>query len=151
MPITESVTISYAVFASIASAVVALLASSTPGTEDAWAVVGAMMAGAISVIHAMRSQKSMWDLAAVLVAAAFCGAVAPGVIINIQFPHMAERMTWHAWAASGFISGLAGWSLTRGIISFFDKLDWLSSIKRTVLRLFGVKGGDDTTKPPGQN
>lgn len=151
MPITESVTISYAVFASIASSAVALLSSSTPAPEDAWAVIGAMMAGTIVVIHAMRSQKSMWDLAAVLVAAAFCGSVAPGLLIDIQFPHIAERMTWHTWAGAGFVFGLAGWSITRGLISFFEKFDWIVAIKRTVLRLFGVKGGDDTTKPPGQN
>lgn len=141
MPIAESVAVTYTILAAVAASAVSILAASTPGAEDAWSVVGAMLAGGISVVHAMRTQRSTLDLACVLVAAAFCGAVAPGVIINLQFPEIAERMTWHAWSAAGFISGLAGWSFTRGFIAFFEAIKWDRWFKRRT-------GLDDDERKP---
>ena len=144
MPITETVAVAYSVLASVAAAAVSILAASTPGAEDAWAVVGAMLAGGISVVHAMRTQRSTWDLACVLVAAAFCGAVAPGVIVNLQFPEIASRMTWHAWSAAGFVSGLAGWSFTRGFIAFFEAIKWDKWFKKQS----GIDRDNDEPRKP---
>lgn len=142
MPIPESVSGAYFILASISSAVVAHLAATTPNAEDAWSVIGAMLAGGISVAHAMRAKRSTLDLACVLVAAAFCGSILPGALINLKFPEVASSLTWHAWAGMGFIGGLAGWSFTRGLISFFESINW----RKTLRKKSGLD--DDPPKSP---
>lgn len=124
MPLPESVTAGYFLLASITSAIVAHLAATTPNSDDAWSIIGAMLAGGISVAHAMRSKRSTLDLACVLVAAAVCGSVIPGVCIYTKWPEMVPLLSWHAWAGMGFVGGLAGWSFTRGLISFFEGINW---------------------------
>lgn len=124
MPIPESISVAYFVLSSVAAGVVAQLAATTPNAEDAWSVIGAMLAGGISMAHAVRAKRSMLDLGCVLVAAAVCGSILPGAIIYLQCPEVAPRLTWHAWAGMGFIGGLAGWSFTRGLIAFFEGINW---------------------------
>ena len=140
MPLTQTVVGGYFLFASLGSALVAYLAATTPNADDAWSVMGSMLAGGISVAHAMRSKKSMLDLACVLVAAFVCGSVIPGVIIYTQWPESVKDLSWHAWAGMGFVGGLAGWSFTRGLIAFFEGVNWG--------RLIGRKAGltDETNK-----
>lgn len=130
MPIAESVAVTYYFFAAAACSAVSILASSTPGAEDAWASVGAMLAGGITVVHAMRTKRSMADLTCVLISAVFSGSVLPGVVVNLQFPEFASRLTWHAWSGAGFVGGLAGWSMTRGMIAFFESIKWDKWLKR---------------------
>lgn len=130
MPLTETASISYILLSSVTTATVSLLASSSPGTEDAWSVIGAMFAGCISVMHAMSSKRSRLDLICVLIASAFCGAIAPGVLIRVYYPALVESFTWHSWAGLGFVAGLAGWSLTRFLILFFESGIWTKLFKR---------------------
>lgn len=124
MPIPESITAGYFIMASIASAIVAQLAATTPNADDAWSIIGAMLAGGISVAHAMRSKRSTLDLACVVVAAAVCGSVIPGLVIYTKWPELVPQLSWHAWAGMGFVGGLAGWSFTRGMIAFFEGVNW---------------------------
>lgn len=96
-----------------------------PGPQDAWSVLGAMIASVI-VMH--RETKagvfSIWKSPTLksFLASAFIGSVGPGVMINTVLPFFfdgfitkhAALITWHGWAALGLVFGLAGPWIIKG-------------------------------------
>jgi predicted membrane protein len=90
------------------AAVVAAL--SGPDTRDAWAMTGAMLGTVIAVLEARKKDRSLASTVTVVIASAFSGAVAPGLVVANWFPQFAERMTWHLWSASGFAASVVGWA-----------------------------------------
>jgi F0F1-type ATP synthase assembly protein I len=105
-----------------ASAVVTVVQSRFD--PDIVAVLGAMLAAVIAVIEARKSDRSMPHTVAVLIASAFIGAVLPGAIIWSWWPDKVANMSWHLWAALGFVFGLLGWAVTAAIMALKSRVPW---------------------------
>lgn len=104
-----------------------------PGPQDAWSVLGAMVAAFI-VVH--RESKggtlSLWrtPILSSFLASVFIGSVGPGLTINTLLPFFfdgfvtknAALITWHGWAAFGLVYGLSGWWLVKGWMAISRKI-----------------------------
>lgn len=114
--------------------VLAQLASpGNPGPQDAWSVLGAMVASFI-VVH--RESKggavSIWrtPVLSSFLASVFVGSIGPGVTINTVLPFFFDEfitkastlITWHGWSALGLIYGLSGWWMVKGWMSISKKI-----------------------------
>ena len=104
-----------------------------PGPQDAWSVLGAMIASVIVIHKEARGGKLfLWKsptLSSFLASAAI-GSVGPGFVIYSILPFFSKGMaeeasahiTWHGWAASGLVLGLSGWGIVRGIMAIVNKI-----------------------------
>jgi hypothetical protein len=57
----------------------------------------------------------------VFISAAVIGSAFPGAVLYYWFPELAGQLTWHGWAAAGFLFGLAGWVGTRSVLWAFNR------------------------------
>lgn len=94
---------------------------------DMVAVLGAMLAAVISVIDARKKDRTTGHTISVLIASAFAGSVIPGAAMWFFFPEKVTTLSWHAWAALGFVVGLLGWAFTIGVLAVRSRIPWLVS------------------------
>jgi len=120
---------------------------------DSMALCGTMVAIVVVLIAVRQHDKSLKNCVAVLCGTLVFGITSPGLIVsylangapwgNYQF------MNWQLWVLLGFIFGLAGWSVTNAMYSFFTK--YVPEVvpfvfRRFFGRLFGLS--DTEKKPP---
>ncbi len=108
------------IVAALAS-IVTIAASMTPSPPDMVAAIGAMLATVIAVLEARKKDRSLGNTVGVILGSAVTGSVTPGIVLWNFFPSIAERLTWHAWAGSGFIVGLCGWALVLAILGAIQR------------------------------
>jgi len=95
-----------------------------PARNDMVSVLGAMFAAAIVVFDFQAkapNHRKLMQFIPVFIASGFAGSVGPGVTIHTFFAEAAPRITWHGWAAMGFLYGLAGWVAVKYILQLFTK------------------------------
>ncbi len=115
-----------------------------PGHADMYAIVGAMAAVLFVLLDLQgrpRGQRHVVKALPVIASGMFCGSVLPGLMVHTVRPQWLEIMTWHGWAASGFIFALAGQRLVGWLVDLIDKrlpavLDGIA------VRFFGIKPPD---------
>lgn len=93
-----------------------VVASVTPGHTDMSAVLGAVLASAITVLEARKSDRTLGNTVSVFIASATVGSIAPGAVLGTAWPDLASRFTWQAWAGLGFFCGLLAWSLVLAVL-----------------------------------
>lgn len=132
MPIGTYVSMQWIISLTIPSILVVLAQLAPPGgpgTQDAWSVLGAMVASVIVMHRESRSgtPMSFWkgpSLSSFL-ASAFVGSIGPGLVINTVLPFcfdgfmtkLGTLITWHGWAGLGLAFGLSGSWLVKGWIA----------------------------------
>ena len=92
--------------------------------NDMVSVLGAMFAAAIVVFDFQAKapiRRKLSQFIPVFIASGFAGSVGPGVTIHTFFAESASRITWHGWAAMGFLYGLAGWVAVKYLLQLFTK------------------------------
>ena len=118
-----------------------------PGPQDAWSVLGAMVASFIVVHRESRGGTlSLWKTPTLssFIASVFVGSIGPGVIINTVLPFFFDGfvtkysalITWHGWAALGLIFGLSGWWIVKGWMSISRKIP--DTMEAEAARRFGI-------------
>lgn len=97
----------------IAAVTVVSNAGKVPDTMDAFSVVGAMFATLIVLVESGlgTKTKSRLEFVAISIACSFVGSVGPGLVFSLMHWDK-DILTWHAWAALGFLFGLGGWVLS---------------------------------------
>lgn len=94
----------------LGAGVVAVVVNMTPNAADMVAVIGAMLATVIAVLDARKRDRTLGNTVSVVIGSAVVGSIAPGAVLWNIWPQFAATMSWHVWAAMGFVAGLAGWS-----------------------------------------
>lgn len=97
---------------------VAVIAGTTPISNDILSIVGAVLATFITVIDARKRDQSRANTISVIIGSSVVGSLAPGAIFYTCWPAVAARFTWHVWAGLGFIGGLVGWTIMLAVIAF---------------------------------
>lgn len=95
-----------------------------PATEDIYAVIGAMLAAVVVLVDFSGSKggrRSTMQFMTVFIASSFVGSIGPGATAHWFFEERAASLTWHTWAMSGFVFGLAGWVVTRSALWVFNR------------------------------
>lgn len=96
-----------------------------PATEDIYAVIGAMLAAVVVLVDfssSYRAQKrGTMQFLTVFISSAFIGSIGPGAAAHWLMSDHTPSLTWHMWAALGFIFGLAGWVITRSVLWVFNR------------------------------
>lgn len=105
----------------LAAGVTAVVVNLTPGGNDMVAVLGAMLATVIAVLEARKKDRNLGNTVCVVIGSSFIGSIAPGALFFNAWPHLAERFTWHVWAALGFLVGLIGWSVVLAAIGVIQR------------------------------
>lgn len=103
----------------MAAAAIPLLATSSPTTADVYAVLGAILATFISLSEGHSRGRTFSHRMSVGLASAAVGAFTPGLLIFHFWPARSAVLTWHSWAALGFVFGLGGWALTHAVRRLF--------------------------------
>jgi hypothetical protein len=116
-PIPEAVTY---LLATGASCVVAV--TQARFDPDMVAVLGAMLATVVAVLEARKKDRSMGHTVSVLIASAFVGSVLPGGVMWTWWPERVPALSWHVWAALGFIAGLLGWAFTAAVMALRSRV-----------------------------
>ena len=113
--------------ASIALCAVAALIAvlNGPATEDIYAVIGAMLAAVVVLVDFSAANKAgrrgTMQFMTVFISSAFVGSIGPGAAAHWLMVEAAPALTWHSWAALGFVFGLAGWVVTRSVLWVFNR------------------------------
>ena len=132
-----------------------LAAPGGPGPQDAWSVLGAMVASFIVVHRESRGGVhresrggvlSLWKTPTLssFIASVFVGSIGPGVTINTILPFFfdgfatknAALITWHGWATLGLVYGLSGWWIVKGWMSISRKIP--DTMEAEAARRFGI-------------
>ena len=96
-----------------------------PATEDIYAVIGAMLAAVVVLVDfssSYRAQKrGTLQFITVFISSSFIGSIGPGSAAHWLMADQTVSLTWHMWAALGFIFGLGGWVLTRSVLWVFNR------------------------------
>lgn len=79
------------------------LASHQP---DIAAVCGAFFAAWLVWLTAVGGGQRRWRQVFLVSASGIVGSIAPGAAMYFEWPEEVEHLTWHAWAAMGFIAGI---------------------------------------------
>lgn len=155
MPLTTYVClVTFMSFVLPAAAVVLTTEAVSPTTRDAYSVVGAMLASLIVSLHeGAPGSRTPWRprVIASLISSSFVGSVCPGLIVYTILPFVWTKaatslaeMTWHGWAASGFVMGLLGWGIVRGLLAIRERLP--GKMQQEAERLWPTHDRGD--KPP---
>lgn len=118
-----------------------------PGPQDAWSVLGAMVASFIVVHRESRGGTiSLWKTPTLssFIASVFVGSIGPGVVINTILPFLFDGfvtkysalITWHGWASLGLVFGLSGWWIVKGLMSISRKIP--DTMEAEAARRFGI-------------
>lgn len=130
-----------------------------PGPQDAWSVLGAMVASVIVMHREARggAQVSFWKgpTLSSFLASAFVGSIGPGLIINTILPfffdgfmtRMGALITWHGCAGLGLAFGLSGSWIVKGWIALSTRLP--NKMEREAEKRFGSMR-DETKDVDGQ-
>ena len=125
MPIeTTSLTLALVLMQTAGIAMLPVIANSDPQTTDIYAVIGAMLASVVVLVDyggTPGSRKGVFPFLAVFISAAVIGSAFPGAVLYYWCPDLAIKLTWHGWAAAGFLFGLAGWVGTRSVLWVFNR------------------------------
>lgn len=124
-----------------------LAAPGGPGPQDAWSVLGAMVASFIVVHRESRGVVlSLWKTSTLssFIASVFVGSIGPGVTINTVLPFFfdgfittySQLITWHGWATLGLVYGLSGWWIVKGWMSISRKIP--DTMEAEAARRFGI-------------
>lgn len=102
---------------STASTVVVIAANLDPQTSDIICVVGAALATAVVTSYVReRKRRSIGEFITITLSCSVVGSIAPGAILYTWWPLVAMELSWHGWAALGFLAGLIGWFLVEAIL-----------------------------------
>lgn len=92
---------------------------------DAFALCGTCFSVVVVLIGVRQFEKSVKNCAAVISGTVIFGICSPALIVRYftsGAPEPAYRfIDWQIWVLLGFVCGLAGWSVTQAIYSFFTK------------------------------
>lgn len=121
MPVSTAITsvlfLSYLGLMAPAAAVVV----NHPAGTDMYAIIGAMLASAISLIYALRKEHSAGLIISVIISAAIIGGLGPGaavdLLVMLQWLQQttADTISWRLYALAGFVLGLGGWGIVQAI------------------------------------
>lgn len=145
LPLREiSLTLIAAASTNVSAAIIA--AATTPGANDVWAAVGAMLGTLIPVAESRKKDRTTWHLACVIIASWFTGATAPAIGVHLVSPEMFALLSWQFWAMLGFIGALLGWSVMHAT---YNLGPWIG--RRLTGEVKHRLGGDpDIDQPPGR-
>lgn len=136
MPVGTYLTIQALMAMTIPGTVVVLAQLATPGgpgPQDAWSVLGAMIASVIVMHKESRGGNVLlWrgPMLSSFLASVFIGSIGPGLVFNTVAPVFMDDfavrapriITWHGWAALGLVFGLCGWAIVRGVLAISSKI-----------------------------
>lgn len=105
----------------IGTATVTIAAVQSPDRTDMVSVLGAMLATVIATLEARKKDRTLTNTVCVIIGSSFIGSIAPGAVLFNWYPELAGRLTWHAWAALGFVCGLVGWGTMQAAVHVFSK------------------------------
>ena len=117
MPLVTAA-LSMPVLAMILSTASAAIVIEHPSSDDAYSILGAILASVIVLMEARSKNRPFLPSVANFIGTSAAGSICPtiGYYILVQWgwispeKHLWAR-TWHAWAAAGFVCGLNGWWL----------------------------------------
>jgi hypothetical protein len=118
--ITSSCSLIYILLMIPAASVVVI----DPAKNDMVSVLGAMFAAAIVVFDFQSkaaAHRKLNQFLPVFIASAFVGSVGPGAAVHTFFPDYLSRLSWHGWAALGFLFSLAGWVVVKYLLQLLTK------------------------------
>ena len=123
------------IMAQDAAVSVAALDIEAPSVQDAYAVLGAILASTIALIEARYKGRDFAPAVSNFLACASIGSFAPTIAyhIGLQLGTIGQDTrwvhTWQAWAAAGFVLGMNGWWLIHHATAFIK--DWLPAKRST--------------------
>lgn len=86
-----------------------------PAADDAYSIIGALLAAIVSLIDARKKDKELGHTVAVFLVSAFIGMSAPGLVYHGMiwkgWIQPLEVSVWQLWAMAGFACGTAGWGI----------------------------------------
>lgn len=105
----------------------------SPGPQDSWSVLGAMIASVI-IMHRETRGTNFWrtPMLSSFLTSSFIGSIGPGLLINTVLPWMftdfsskwGMMITWHGWAGLGLLFGLSGGYIVRGWLAISQWIPW---------------------------
>lgn len=120
MPLGSSFLAAYLTLTLGVIPVVAAASTAGPGQSDIFAMVGAALGAVLAGLEAIKRGRDYRHLASVILASSGVGCIAPGAILYSSLaPDRLESLTWHSWAATGFVCALGGWAFAHGVMSVF--------------------------------
>lgn len=121
MPIASAVTsVLFLSYLGLMAPAVAVVVRN-PASPDMCAVIGAMLASAISLVHALRRKHSAGLITCVIISSAIIGGIGPGSAVDVLVmfrwlsQDTADALSWRLYAMSGFVLGLGGWAIVQAI------------------------------------
>lgn len=118
---------------------------------DAMALCGVSFALIVVLIGVRQFEKSLKNCAAVISGTVVVGISSPGLIVRYltsgEDTPAYHFVDWQAWVLLGFVCGLAGWSVTQALYSFFTKY-MPEAVPAFFRRLLGKFSAPDNKPPP---
>jgi hypothetical protein len=82
---------------------------SAGGDPSMVAIPGSMLAAFVALLKATQEKRAWTDKGIVVIGTSVVGTTLPSVAVHMIWPHWLEKLTWHVFLLSGFLSGLIGW------------------------------------------
>ena len=126
---------------------------SSGGDPSMVAIPGSMLAAFVALLKATQEKRAWTDKGIVVIGTSVVGTTLPSVAVHMMWPHWLEKLTWHVFLLSGFLSGLIGWMFAwAGILVLDQRREKMA--KRAVEAFerkygFGPLGAPDSTPEPG--
>jgi hypothetical protein len=108
---------------------IAAITIDQPSPQDAYAIVGAILASTIALIEARYKGRDFAPAVSNFLACASIGSFAPAIAYHwaasADWIQSTTRWahTWQAWAAAGFVAGMNGWWLIHHATAVLK--DWI--------------------------
>lgn len=151
MPISTAITSTlFLSFCGLMAPAAAVVVRHPAGT-DMYAIIGAMLASAISLIYALRKEHSVGLIISVIISAAIIGGIGPGALLDLAVlcgwlqQTTAETLSWRLYALAGFVLGLGGWAIVQAIHRLMQAA--AERAERLALRKYINRDEPPITKP----
>lgn len=108
---------------------IAAITIDQPSPQDAYAIVGAILASTIALIEARYKGRDFAPAVSNFLACASIGSFAPAIAYHwassAEWIQSTTRWahTWQAWSAAGFVAGMNGWWLIHHATAVLK--DWI--------------------------
>ena len=96
-------------------------------SPDIAAIIGAVFAGAISLIYSLRKDHSIGNTICVIISSGMIGGLGPGFAVDLAIlckwitPETANSLTWKIYTIAGFILGLGAWALVQAMYRLWQR------------------------------
>lgn len=117
---------------------------SAGGDPSMVTIPGSMLAAFVALLKATQEKRAWTDKGIVVIGTSVVGTTLPSVAVHMIWPDWLEKLTWHIFLLSGFLSGLIGWMFAwAGILVLDARREKLASRAiDTMARKFGVIPSD---------